>query len=406
MSTSPSESRRTPLWATTGVTWMDNLGATTALIGVYFVAERAYGFTPGTLLLLGLLQGVTYIIAALAAGPLTRRLAGPGRVLSTRALLALLHVLLTIVCALPILLRDPIAIWLVVGLYAPLTGVLWPTIESFLSAGRTGEDLRRSSGCFNLSWASCQVVTFWSIAVFMKEPGAALWAIPVMGLSHIATIPLIWYFRPEPAAHGDSGHAHPPAERARFKRLLSCHRLLLILSYVAFSAMNPLLPSIMSERLRVDPTWATPITSAWMLSRVGMFWFMGAWGGWHGRFATLLWPPVLLLAGMSLALLSSSALVLAIGLALFGMGMGAIYASAFYYAMEVGSAGVDAGGKHEAFIGVGYAVGPLLGTAAGSAAVSLGSAGTTREFLTLALIVMLFLGFAIVIRRAARQRPA
>jgi MFS family permease len=143
-----------------------------------------------------------------------------------------------------------------------------------------------------------------------------------------------------------------------------------------------------------------------MISRVGMFWFMGAWGGWHGRFATLLWPPVLLLAGMSLALLAPSALVLAIGLAFFGMGMGAIYASAFYYAMEVGSAGVDAGGKHEAFIGVGYAIGPLLGTAAGGAAASLGSASATRESVTLALIVVLFFGFAVVIRRAARPWPS
>lgn len=390
---------RSPLWATAGVTWIDNLGASTALIGVYFVAKRAYDFTPTALLMLGLVQGVTYIIAAMAAGPITRALAGPGRGLSTRSLLALLHVVLAIVCVIPIALRSPLAMWLVVGLYAPLTGVLWPTIESFLSAGRTGDDLRRTSGLFNLSWASCQVVTFWAIASFMKEPSTALWAIPIMGLSHLAAIPIIARFQREPAPHGESAHAHSSHEAALFARLLGCHRLLLILSYVVFSALNPLLPSIMDDRLRIAATWATPITSAWMISRVGAFWFMGTWGGWHGRFATLVWPPILLLSGMALALLAPSALVLAAGLALFGLGMGAIYASAFYYAMEVGSAGVDAGGRHEALIGVGYAVGPLLGSAAGMASTET----TNQPAITLILVMACAVCFAAMIWRQSRR---
>ncbi len=393
---------RSPLFATTAATFVNNLGATTALIGVYFVAKRAYDFSPTALLLLGLLQGLTYIVASLAAGPLTRTLAGPGRILSTRALLALLHIILAVVCTLPILIHSPIAIWLVVGLYSPLTGILWPTLESFLSAGRTGDDLRRSSGLFNLSWASCQVVTFWSIAAFMKEPATALWAIPIMGLSHIAAIPIISFFQREPAAHGESSHAHSPAEAARFKQLLVCHRLLLILSYVAFSALNPLLPFIMDDRLHIAAIWATPITSAWMISRVFSFWLMGAWGGWHGRFITLVWPPIFLLAGMAIALLAPSAWALALGLALFGLGMGAIYASAFYYAMEVGAAGVDAGGRHEAFIGVGYALGPILGTAAGTLASSASNPHQARATITLLLTLACAAGVAGIIRRWAK----
>lgn len=44
--------------------------------------------------------------------------------------------------------------------------------------------------------------------------------------------------------------------------------------------------------------------------------------------------------------------------------MGIIYCAALYYAMAVGHADVDAGGKHEASIGLGYGVGPLCGLAA------------------------------------------
>ena len=42
-----------------------------------------------------------------------------------------------------------------------------------------------------------------------------------------------------------------------------------------------------------------------------------------------------------------------------GAGIGSAYAAALYYAMEVGDAQVDAGGAHEAMIGIGYMGGPL-----------------------------------------------
>ncbi len=399
----PASAVRSPLWAAAAATWIDNLGASTALMGVYFVAKRAYDFAPASLFLLGLVQGATYILAALAAGPLTRRLAGAGRPISTRTLLVMLHVMLACVCAVPGFYRSPIAMWIVVGVFSPLSGVLWPMIESFLSAGRTGDDLRRSSGVFNLSWASCQVATFWTIAPFMKETDTALWAIPVMGLSHIAAIPFILLLRPEPAPHGEGAHAHTAEEAADYRRLLHAHRLLLVMSYLVYSALNPLLPTILNDRLRVAAEWATPMTSSWMISRVGMFWLMGAWGGWHGRRATLAWPPVLLLAGLSMSLLAPTTAVLIVGLCFFGLGMGAIYSAAFYYAMEVGSAGVDAGGKHEAFIGVGYTIGPLIGTAAGGVIASGVAAPGDRAWLTLACVLAAAAVFGVRIgKRGAR----
>jgi MFS family permease len=240
---------------------------------------------------------------------------------------------------------------------------------------------------FNLSWASCQVVTFWVMALFMTSVPAALLAIPVLGASHVLAMALIPRLRPEPAPHGEGGHPHSARETARYRELLGRHRLLLILSYVAFSALNPLLPSILGERLRVADHWATPLTSVWMIARVASFWFMGAWGGWHGRGATLVWPATLLLLGLGLSLLATNAWMLGAGLALFGAGMGAIYSAAFYYAMEVGSAGVDAGGKHEAFIGMGYTLGPVVGVGAGGL-IAAGVAGPeSRSMLTLVCVL-------------------
>ena len=53
--------------------------------------------------------------------------------------------------------------------------------------------------------------------------------------------------------------------------------------------------------------------------------------------------------------------MLIFGLVLFGAGTGITYYAALYYAMAVGQAKVDAGGTHEAFIGGGYIVGPIVG---------------------------------------------
>ncbi len=389
--------RRSPLWASAAITWIDNLGAATALIGIYFVARLAYEFTPAQSLGLGLVQGITYVLAAICAGPGMRLLAGPQRPISTRTLLALLHVLLAAACTIPVVWRSPQAMWVTVAIYTPITGWLWPAIESFLSAGRTGRDLRRSSGWFNIAWASCQVFTFWFIAPFMeKQP---LWAIPVMGLSHLLAIPLIMMLRREPAAHGDAAHHHSREEVALYRRLLNSHRLLLILSYIVYSSMNPLLPAI-EESLALAAFWMTPVISIWMVSRVGMFWWMGAWGGWHGRAFTLAWPSVLLLSGFAMCMLAGSVPVFCVGLVLFGTGMGAIYSAAFYYAMEVGSAGVDAGGKHEALIGVGYAVGPFTGIVASEATRAAQLSPVYTRVGTFVLVLAIAAGFGTLILRA------
>ena len=46
---------------------------------------------------------------------------------------------------------------------------------------------------------------------------------------------------------------------------------------------------------------------------------------------------------------------------LFGAAAGFLYTAALYYAQVVQNASVDAGGAHEALIGLGYALGPAAG---------------------------------------------
>ena len=72
--------------------------------------------------------------------------------------------------------------------------------------------------------------------------------------------------------------------------------------------------------------------------------------------------------GFGLVVLAPTIHLMLVGFVVFGVGMGMVYYTALYYAMAVGRAEVDAGGVHEALIGVGYTIGPaagLLGTALG-----------------------------------------
>jgi hypothetical protein len=77
---------------------------------------------------------------------------------------------------------------------------------------------------------------------------------------------------------------------------------------------------------------------------------------------------------------------------LFGTAAGFLYTAALYYAQLVQNASVDAGGAHEALIGVGYALGPgagLIGTALAGGAGP-GSAAYVRgmSIATLPLILV------------------
>lgn len=398
------------LWVTFTLTWVNNLGAATALIAVYFIAKSRFGFTDRENLLLGLVQGVTYIAAALAAGAGSRLVAGPERAMTTRGLLALLQVLLAAMCVLPLLSPGAWSVWLLVGIYSPLTGWLWPIIESYFSAGRSGAPLRTASSFFNLGWASSQVVTFWLISPFLKSdpPERPLWALAAFGASHLLCAPLVLLLPREPGRHDhEDDPALTPAERADYRRLLVCFRTAIVLSYVVYSSMNPLLPRRM-ESLGIAPGSPanTQLTSVWMASRVVMFVVMGAWGGWHGKRHALAWSLGLLLAGFAGCMVAPNVPLMAAALTIFGAGMGAVYSAAFYYAMEVGSAAVDAGGKHEALIGLGYTAGPLAGLAAGGL-IAGGVLGESRlPAGTLAVVVIAcvpVIGF-IARRAAARDR--
>ncbi|MBK9187368.1 MAG: hypothetical protein IPM33_00275 [Phycisphaerales bacterium] len=364
--------RATPAGPVFAFTFANSLGTGVVTTGIYFLTTHAYGFSRAENYLLGVAQGITYVVAAFLAGPLVRGIRRNLRI-SSRTLLIGLMLLMAALCALPIAgglisgqgRGSAWSIWATVTLYSPLTGLLWPLVESYLSGGLRGEALRSRVGWWNVAWSSALVVAYLGVSP-LAESSATI-AILALGLIHLGSIALLVRFPVEPPAHLDeTPHTIP----ASYPALLTTFRVLLPASYLLMAAMSPYLPKAMGV-LGVAAWMQMGLSAAWLLPRTLTFALLQQWQGWHGRWWHAGGGAVLLLGGFGATVLSAATvggragLILMIaGLACFGVGLAVTYCGAIYYALEVGQSEVDAGGTHEALIGAGYTAGPAIGLAA------------------------------------------
>ncbi|MFN0133226.1 MAG: MFS transporter [Phycisphaerales bacterium] len=397
-----------PLSTVLSLAFLGSLGTGIVTTGIYFLTKESFHFSRDANFGLGLLQGVTYVAGAMAAGPgvrWARRTFG----VSTRAVLVAILVVLGVLCALPwaggrLGPSSAWTVWLMIGLYSPITGTLWPIVEGYLSGGRSGTSLRSALGAFNVTWAGAIVVGLASIGRLVEHHAVEL----LLGLGglHLLTLVVVARLPREPGRHPEEHHdPHPPV----YLGLLSTFRVLLPTSYVVSTALGPYLPTALSN-LGVAKDWQTPIASSWSAARVVVFLVLTRWHGWHGRWYPAVLAMIVLLGGFATAVLAPVLLTGTVGVAatiaglvLFGMGMATVYTAALYYAMEVGKAEVDAGGTHEALIGVGYSIGPVCGLASGGLVMA--AASSDRVFaptMVVIVAVVALIGVGVAWRKATR----
>jgi hypothetical protein len=372
------------------VTWLNSVATGIAYNGIFFITDQAYKFSKGTNLVYALLLGVTYIVGALGAGPMVRwvRLRTG---CSTRAVLLGIVFAAAALYMLPVVawfalpsgsrLGSAWSAWVFMGLYSALCGTLWPVVESFMSGGRSDAQMRSAVGKFNVCWSSALVFSLLLVAGVpegIKLIASSSWGVDEFdrkistlafgAVLHLLSVFAIAKLPREPGVHvHEAGHAHPPI----YHRLLAVHRALLPTSYMVMYALLPALPTAMKS-LGFESGWAEVVTTTWLIARIVMFVTMDRWHGWHGTWLPAICGTTGLIVGFGLCVISPMLAshpalgrgMMVVGLALFGLGVAAIYSAALYYAMEVGSAAVDAGGMHEALIGLGYTLGPGIGLAA------------------------------------------
>ncbi len=350
-----------------GVTLTNSLATGVLWNGLGFITSREYHYSASETYALFIAAGAIYALTAFFCGRFLARLDGT---VTPRTVLILLGSIQALVAPLALVGESSAGV-IVIVLVTSMTGAcLWPIVESYVGAGRNPHETRRAVGKWCIAWMIAVALSLVLMGPLQRNEG---WLTPAMALLALAPMSLLsigftCMLPSKPGHHAQSTEAPP----AHYVAQLKSARILLPASYVLVGALNPLMPYVL-DRLAMNPAYETPLTAVWLTTRVVVAAVMLGMSQWRGRWSTLLSGAIFLVAGFAIVVTAPSLGFIAAGLVLFGAGHGVIYYAALYYALRVGSASIDAGGTHEALIGLGYVVGP----AAGLVGYSLGGGGST-----------------------------
>jgi hypothetical protein len=118
-----------------------------------------------------------------------------------------------------------------------------------------------------------------------------------------------------------------------------------------------------AKRLDLSTMVAGFCCSIWCFSRLGAFFVLWRWNGWHYRFRWLLVSYLALVGTFASILMAPNLAVLVMAQIVFGCVAGLIYYSSLFYSMDLGDTKGEHGGIHEAAIGLGNFAGPAVGAA-------------------------------------------
>jgi hypothetical protein len=367
---------------------VNSLGTGVLWNGLSFLVEREYAYTRQETLALYVGTAMAYAVAAWWTGSLLKRLGGH---VSPRAFLGWIFVAQGLAAPLVLIPGSSLGLIVAATVLSVAGAMMWPVVEAYVSSGKDGHAMRRSIGLWSINWmlsvGACLI-----LMAPLYATGHTRWAmVAVLPISALSIVCLRFLPR-EPAPHGEEHHDAPES----YRPMLASARVLLPTAYVVVGAISPILPYAI-DALAIDPAWRTPLGSLWLFARAAAVSVLAVTHFWHGRWQGLVLAALALAGGFTMAALAPNTPALVTGLVSIGIGHGLLYYSALYYAMRLERADVDAGGMHEALIGVGYVVGPGAALAGG---MWNGAQGIVIvELIVLALAMLLALR---AWRRAAR----
>jgi MFS family permease len=330
-----------------------SVGGNLLMYGIFFYMHRRFGWDARKNLLLSSALGAAYVIGALAANPLSRRI-------DRQQLLRLLEIVLVIAalagacCAIPQLLVIILLAYTMVG------AVQWPLMESLVSIGATPAELSRRISIYNLVWSATGAVTVAACGILIARVPQGIFL--ATAAAHLAGCALLLRIHPQP----DRAHAQllPHPELIPLRKLAKrLSRIALPATFAviyALGAIMPTLPVIQSAR----PEVRTLLAGVWMIARWLCFVFLGTTSWWHTRPRALLACAVVLLAAFLGVTLIPSVLSMILWQIALGAAMGLIYSASLYFGMVLSDGSTAQNAYHEALIGVGCALGPGCGALA------------------------------------------
>jgi hypothetical protein len=104
--------------------------------------------------------------------------------------------------------------------------------------------------------------------------------------------------------------------------------------------------------------------SIWCFARFAAFVALWRWTGWHYRFRWLLAAFGLLIISFATILMAPSLTAVILAQVAFGCAIGLLYYSSLFYSLDASETKGEQGGLHEAAIGAGNCLGPVIGASA------------------------------------------
>jgi MFS family permease len=245
----------------------------------------------------------------------------------------------------------------------------WPTLEALVSEGETRAGVQRMVGIYNMTWAGTGAVAYFVGGAMLEKLGPqSLFYVPV-GIQIIQLGLTLWLEsqarraapanESKPPRSTPDQHPHPAAMTKVFLRLAW---LANPFAYIAINTLIAVIPGV-AKRMELSTMLAGFCCSIWCFSRLGAFFVLWRWNGWHYRFRWLLVSYLVMVGTFAAILLVPNLAVLILAEIIFGCVAGLIYYSSLFYSMDLGDTKGEHGGIHEAAIGLGNFAGPAVGAA-------------------------------------------
>ena len=240
---------------------------------------------------------------------------------------------------------------------------IWPVLEALVSEGAHAA---RAVGIYNITWAAANAAAYFIGGTLIVKFGyQSMFYLPlIFVLVQLALV--FWLEKIHGVVVGEPGEPPNDASRPSPARAKNFQRMAWLANPFAYIAINTLiavLPGI-AAKFQLSTSLAGFVCSLWCFARVVAFVTLWRWTGWHYKFPWLAGAFALLIISFTTILVAHTLAVVLVAQVFFGAGIGLIYYSSLFYAMDAHDSSSEHGGIHEAAIGVGNSVGPAVGALA------------------------------------------
>lgn len=245
----------------------------------------------------------------------------------------------------------------------------WPVLEALISENETPARVPHAVGIYNITWAATNALGYFiggtlivkfgfhsifyaPLAVLLVQLGLTFWLQALVQAGPRAVAETVAAPPPDP----------PRPSPARAKTFQRMAWLANPFAYIAINTLIAVIPGL-AARFDLSPMLAGFICSLWCFVRLGVFFVLWCWTGWHYRFRWLAAAFGLLILAFASILVAPNLAVLIAAQIFFGAAIGLIYYSSLFYSMDASDTKSEHGGIHEAAIGAGNCIGPAVGAA-------------------------------------------